>query len=66
MVAAVRLSESLGYAGRVGLHSLEQAEDFYVRTCQMTTLGPDRGYHGLWYFEWTTERARRFAEEVEV
>ncbi|WP_171471315.1 hypothetical protein [Frigoriglobus tundricola] len=63
MAAVERLSESLGCEGRVGLHSLEQAEFFCARTCQMTALGPDRGYYDLWYFEWTTEHARRFAEE---
>ncbi len=65
MAAAARLSEWLGYEGRVGLLSLPQAEEFYVRTCQMTALGPDRGYDGLWYFEWATDAARRFVEESE-
>jgi hypothetical protein len=64
MVAAVRLSELLGYEGRIGLHSLEQAEDFYRRACQMSELGPDRGYYGLVYFEWTAEHAQRYAEEA--
>lgn len=63
MTAAVRLSELLGYDGRIGLHSLRQTEDFYARRCRMTPLGPDRGYYNLWYFEWTAEQARRFAEE---
>ena len=63
MTAVERLSESLGCEGRVGLHSLDQAENFYARTCQMAALGSDRGYYGLAYFEWTTARARRFVKE---
>jgi hypothetical protein len=63
MVAVTRLSELLGCEGRVGLHALQQAEDFYARKCQMSVLGPDPWYYGLWYFEWTTDVARRYVEE---
>ena len=62
MAAAARLSESLGYEGRVGLRSLPQSEDFYVRACRMSALGPDRGYDRLWYFEWAADAACLFAE----
>ena len=64
MAAAARLSECLGYDGRVGLHALEQSEDYYARACQMSTLGPDREYNDLWYFEWTADAAGRFVREV--
>ncbi len=37
--AAVALSRDLGMAGRVGLHSLEPALDFYVRSCHFTYIG---------------------------
>ncbi|VTR96316.1 Uncharacterized protein OS=Methylomonas sp. FJG1 GN=JT25_10440 PE=4 SV=1 [Gemmata massiliana] len=37
--------------GRVGLHSLPQAEDFYNR-CGMTRIGPDPHYYDLVYFEY--------------
>jgi hypothetical protein len=45
------LSVEQGYAGRVGLHSLPQAETFYRERLRMLDLGPDNQYHGLHYFE---------------
>ena len=58
--AAVALSEESEFHGRIGLHSLPQADGFYANTCGMTDLGtdPDRG--GLRYFEMTPEQARAF------
>jgi hypothetical protein len=47
---AVRLAAELGLDGRVGLHSLPQAEAFYGR-CGMTRVGPDPQYYDLTYFE---------------
>ena len=38
--AAVALSEELEFHGRIGLHSLPQANGFYANTCGMTDLGP--------------------------
>lgn len=60
---AVRMSTGRTAAGRVGLHSLPRAEDFY-RGCRMTDLGPDPAYNDLVYFEypaavtagWLTDR----------
>lgn len=49
---AVDLSFQLGFAGRIGLHSLPQADGFYRRH-QMTDLGPDPDYQNLCYFEST-------------
>ena len=51
MELAVRWSLSLGYRGRVGLHSLPQADGFYAGRCRMENLGADSGYNGLCYFE---------------
>ena len=48
---AIRLSRQRGYNGRIGLHSLPQAEDFYRRKCGMTDLGEDTNYEGLHYLE---------------
>jgi hypothetical protein len=62
VAAAVALSEEEGFKGRVGLHSLPQAEDFY-RRCGMTDLGPDQDYQNLRYFEMTAEQARAFLKE---
>ena len=57
---AVALSEDLEFNGRIGLHSLPQANDFYANTCGMTDLGADPDYGGLRYFEMTSEQARDF------
>jgi hypothetical protein len=57
---AARWSEQLGFKGRLGLHSLPQAEDFYRDRCQMTDLGPDATYQDLHYFEMTEAQAKTF------
>lgn len=61
---AVRLSLELGLAGRVGLHSLPQAESFYAR-CRMTRLGCDADYYGLTYFEYTDDEAAAWLAALE-
>jgi hypothetical protein len=53
---AVRLSLETGLYGRVGLHSLPQAEAFYTR-CTMTRVGPDPSYYDLTCFEFTGQQA---------
>ena len=58
--AAIALSEDLEFHGRIGLHSLPQANGFYANTCGMTDLGIDPDYEGLRYFEMTPEQARAF------
>ncbi len=58
--AAVALSEELEFRGRIGLHSLPQADSFYANTCGMTDLGTDLDYEGLRYFEMTPKQARAF------
>lgn len=59
---AVAHSADLGYKGRVGLHSLPQAETFYRDRCRMADLGldPDPGHQGLRYFEFTKTSAQDF------
>jgi hypothetical protein len=52
--AAVRLSIDEGFQGRVGLHSLPQAEAFYRGPCRMACLGADASYQGLPYYEPTS------------
>jgi hypothetical protein len=56
LVEAVRLSYDSGLGGRVGLHSLPQAEPFYVRS-GMSRVGTDPGYYDLTYFEYTEQQA---------
>ena len=53
---AVRLSLETGFGGRIGLHSLPQAETFYNR-CAMTKVGTDPRYFDLIYFEFTSQQA---------
>jgi hypothetical protein len=55
--AAVRASVEEGFHGRLGLHSLPQAEDFYEQKCGMVRVGADPDYESLTYFELTRERA---------
>jgi hypothetical protein len=63
ITAAVTLSEDEGFKGRIGLHSLPQADDFYRRRCGMTDFGPDAAYQNLRYFEMTASQARAFLDE---
>lgn len=61
IAAAIQLSIDEGNRGRIGLHSLPQADDFYNR-CGMTDLGPDAAYpkFPLRYFEMTEAQAKSF------
>jgi GNAT superfamily N-acetyltransferase len=59
IAAAITLSEQEGFKGRIGLHSLPQADEFY-RKLGMTDLGSDPAYQNLRYFEMTSEQARAF------
>ncbi len=63
ITAAVALSREEGFRGRIGLHSLPQADAFYRDRCGMTDLGPDAAYQGLRYFEMTIEQAGAFLSE---
>jgi hypothetical protein len=62
ITSAITLSEEEGFKGRLGLHSLPQADNFY-RRCGLTDLGPDEANQNLRYFEMTVEQARAFLEE---
>lgn len=57
---AVLLSKREEFGGRVGLHSLPQAEKFYQGPCGMEPMGRDAAKENLMYFELTTEGAERF------
>jgi GNAT superfamily N-acetyltransferase len=62
MRTAIERSRHEGFKGRVGLHALPQADDFYRITCGMTDLGadPDPDYQRMRYFEMTSEQAEVF------
>jgi hypothetical protein len=57
--AAVATSLDLGFKGRIGLHALPQAEQFYSRS-GMASLGPDEQKGGLTYFEMSVANAAAF------
>lgn len=61
---AVRLSIETGLDGRVGLHSLPQAEPFYTR-CGMTRVGEDPDYYGLPYYEYTGPQSAAWLASLE-
>src|SRR4029079_12680175 len=53
---AIHLSREDGHEGRIGLHSLPQAEGFYAQ-CGMTRVGFDPDYYDLPYYEFTSQQA---------
>jgi hypothetical protein len=61
---AVRLSFETGLEGRVGLHSLPQAESFYRERCRMQEVGPDPAYYDLTYFEFTGQQAAAWLDSM--
>jgi hypothetical protein len=61
--AAIELSKELEFKGRIGLHSLPQANGFYANFCGMTDLGADSANQDLRYFEMTPEQAEAFIEK---
>lgn len=61
--AAIDLSTSVGFDGRIGLHSLPQSGGFYQHRGGMYSSGPDPLYYDLVYFEFTAHRAQEFLEE---
>lgn len=64
VLAAIELSRFEGFQGRIGLHSLSQATDFYANACGMSSLGPDPHYDDLDYFEMTQAQADAFRQNA--
>jgi len=60
MKSAIALSIELGFKGRVALHSLPQANDWYANSCGMTDLGMDAKKGNMRYFEMTPMQAEAF------
>jgi len=58
LAAAISLSVHEEFEGRVGLHALPQAENWYRKVCGMTDLGVDETK--MRYFEMTEAQARAF------
>ncbi len=60
IAAAIQLSLDEGNKGRIGLHSLPQADSFYRDRCRMSDLGRDASKQNLTYFEMTDAQAAQF------
>jgi len=61
--AAITLSLEEGFKGRIGLHSLPQSRNFYVK-CGMTDFGADAQKQDLHYFEITPAQAQLFLQKA--
>lgn len=59
---AIQASLLLGFDGRIGLHSLPQANSFYTRMGMMN-LGADSEYQHLWYFEMSPKQAEKLRKD---
>jgi len=57
--AAIQMSIDNGFKGRIGLHSLPQAEAFYEKH-GFLCLGADPEKEGLKYYELTPQAAHEF------
>tara|TARA_A100001391_G_scaffold199723_1_gene183209 strand:+ start:1140 stop:1724 length:585 start_codon:yes stop_codon:yes gene_type:complete len=62
IAAAIQLSLDEGNQGRIGLHSLPQADTFYRDQCGMTDLGRDASKQSLFYFEMTEAQAVQYMQ----
>lgn len=62
MREAVSQSIDEGFHGRVGLHALPQAEQFYSRVCGMTRVEEEPGAGPLVYFEFTRAQGTAFLQ----
>ncbi len=60
VATAIHLSHEEEFQGRIGLHSLPQADEWYRSKCGMTDLGSDSAVQNLRYFEMTPEQASEF------
>lgn len=58
--AAIQVSLNEGFEGRIGLHSLPQADRWYREKCEMTDLDKDPRKQNLRYFEMTVKQADAF------
>lgn len=63
LMTAIKHSYDEGFGGRIGLHSLPQAEHFYSNVIGMTPLGPDPDKQNLQYFELQQAKASNLLTE---
>ena len=62
---AVKQSQEEGFHGRVGLHALPQAEQWYEKGFGMTLIGRDPAKQDLLYFELSRQQAQSLLKEQE-
>ena len=60
LATAVSSSIEQEFDGRIGLHSLPGAEDYYKDVLQMTDFGADANHDDLRYFEFSSNQATSF------
>jgi len=60
---AIKQSQEEGFYGRVGLHALPQAEQWYEKGLRMTSVGRDPGKQNLLYFELSRQQAESLLKE---
>jgi len=60
---AVKQSELEGFRGRIGLHALQQSEQFYEDACGMTPLGRDIAKQNLLYLELSEREAAKLLQK---
>ncbi len=60
IAVAISLSIEEDFEGRIGLHSLPQACEYYEEKVNMTNLGPDSSHQDLSYYEMNSEQAKQF------
>lgn len=63
-MAAVLVSKEEDMDGRVGLHSLPKARQWYEKELNLNKFGPDPTYNNLEYFELSTKRAQQLINEM--
>ena len=63
VATAISASIDAGFNGRISLHSLPQANDYYENKCNMTALGIDIYKENLTYFEMTPQQAKMFLDD---
>lgn len=60
LTEAIQQSRVDGFDGRIALHALPGAADFYEKRVGMRSMGADHAYDGLLYFEMTGADANAF------
>lgn len=56
----VEFSFESSFEGRIGLHSLPQTENYYVKKIGMTDLGIDTAYQNRKHYEMTPKQSKIF------